>query len=67
MIFLKRYNFFELSKNRPSIVIIIMSNLKLEGTYISTTAHYTHYKICYSKTIIYRLTWGYNVAKKIAK
>ena len=36
-------------------------------TYICTIANYTHYyndyKIFYSNTIFYMLTWGYNAAK----
>ena len=48
-----------------------MSEFKVGGTYICTTAYYTHYeydyKIFYSNTIFYRLTWGYNAAKKTEK
>ena len=50
----------ELFRSRPPIVIIIMSEFKVGGTYIYTTAHYTHYKIFYN-TIKYRvqfLFWG---------
>ena len=54
----------ELSRSRTPIVIIIMSEFKVGGTYIVTTVHNTHYKICYSNTILYRLTWRYNAAKK---
>ena len=31
-----------------------MSEFKVGGIYICTTAHYTYYKL------FYRLTWGYN-------
>ena len=41
-----------------------MSEFKVAGTYIFTTANYTHYKIYYSNTIFYMLTWGYNADKK---
>ena len=51
--------FFELSKRRP-LIIIIIAEFKVGCTYICTTAHYTHYKICYSNTIFDMLTWGYN-------
>ena len=57
----------ELSRSRPPIVIIIMSEFKVGGTYICTTTHYTHYKIFYSNTIFDRLTWGYNAANKKLK
>ena len=57
----------ELSRSRPLIVIIIMSEFKVGSTYICTTSHYTQYKICYSNIIFYRLTWGYNAAKKTEK
>ena len=61
----------ELSRSRPLIVIIIMSESKVGGTYICTTEHYTHYKIFNSNTIFYRLTWGYNhynnASKKTSK
>ena len=40
------------------------NNVKVGGTYISTTAHYKQYKIFYNDTIFYRLTWGYNAAEK---
>ena len=42
-----------------------MSEFKVGGTCICTNAKFTHYKIFYSNTILYRLTWGYNTAKKI--
>ena len=41
-----------------------MSEFKVAGTYICTTAHYTHYKIFYNNIIFYRLIWGYNAANK---
>ena len=41
-----------------------MSEFMVACTYICTTAHYIHYKICYtitySNTIVDMLTWGYN-------
>ena len=47
-----------------------MSEFKVADTYICTNAqcaHFTHYKIFYSNTMFYRLTWGYNAAKKSCK
>ena len=41
----------ELSRSWPPIVIIIMSEFMVSGTYICNTAHYTHYKICYSNIL----------------
>ena len=38
-----------------------MSEFKVGSTYICATEHYTHYKI------FYRLTWGYNLARKKTK
>ena len=35
-----------------------MSEFKVGGTYICTTAHYKNYKIFYNNTIFYRLTWA---------
>ena len=57
----------DLSRSRPLIVNIRRSEFKVGGTYIYSvynTAHYyneyTHYKMFYSNTIFYRLTWGFN-------
>ena len=44
-----------------------MNYLEADRRFLCTTAHYTYYKIFYSNTIIYRLTWGYYAAKKTAK
>ena len=44
-----------------------MSEYKVAGTYIYTTAHYRHYMVFYCNTIFYRLTWGYNAGKKQIK
>ena len=61
----------ELSQIRPLIVIIIiiirMPEFQVCGTYIYTTLHHMHYRIFYSNTILYRLTWGYNEATKKQK
>ena len=50
--------YYELSRSRPTIVIIIMSEFKVGGTYICTTAHYyndyTNYKIFYN---IYHISY----------
>ena len=63
----KCIEFNELSRSRQQIIIIIMSEFKVGGTYICTTAHYMTYKIFDSNTICYRLTLGYNAAKKSSK
>ena len=68
MILLELYYIkIELSHCRPPIVIIRISKFKVGVTYICTTAHFIHYKICYSNTILYRPTLGYNAAKKNIK
>ena len=54
------YYIIELSESRPPFVIIRMSEFKVASTYICTTAHYTHYKIFNSNTILYMLTLEYN-------
>ena len=41
-----------------------MLEFKVACTYICTTIHDTHYKIFYSKTIVYMLTLGYDAAEK---
>ena len=48
-----------ISRSRPPIVIIIMSEFKVGGTYICTTAHYRYVLPTYYK-IFYSLTWRYN-------
>ena len=58
-----KYIHNELSQSRTPMGIKIISEFKVGGTYICTTAHYTHYKICYSNTI----GSGYNTAKKNIK
>ena len=61
------FGYSELSRSRSPIVIIRISEFKVGGTYICNTGHYTHYKIFYTKTILYRLTWGYNHYNNEAK
>ena len=47
----------ELPRSRPPIIIIRISDFKVCDTYICTSAHYTHYKICNNNTIFYKQTW----------
>ena len=47
--------------------LLLLSEFKVGGTHICTTAYYMHYKIFYRNTIFYKLTWGYNAVKKTAK